>query len=53
MQVQLTTIAQPKYQMGKYAIELLLKELNEKSKREIKRIVLEPELIIRKTTRNK
>jgi LacI family transcriptional regulator len=50
-QVQLTTIAQPKYQMGKYAIELLLKELNDKTKREIKRIILEPELIIRKTTR--
>jgi len=50
-QVQLTTIAQPKYQMGKYAIELLLKELKDNSKREIKRIVLEPELIVRKTTR--
>ncbi|MHB1394056.1 MAG: LacI family DNA-binding transcriptional regulator [Clostridia bacterium] len=50
-QIQLTTIEQPKYQMGKYAIELLMKELEDKSGRELKRIILEPKLKARKTTR--
>jgi len=50
-QIQLTTIEQPKYQMGKYAIELLMKTLEDKSDREIKRIILAPKLKIRKTTR--
>jgi len=50
-QIQLTTIEQPKYQMGKYAIELLMKTLEDKTDREIKRIILEPKLKIRKTTR--
>lgn len=50
-QIQLTTVAQPKYQMGKYAIEMLIRELRDKQKPEIKRTILEPELKVRSTTR--
>lgn len=50
-QVQLTTIAQPKYEIGKYAIDILVSEMRKASKGEVQKIILEPELIIRKTTR--
>ncbi|KUO75921.1 MAG: hypothetical protein APF77_17220 [Clostridia bacterium BRH_c25] len=50
-QIQLTTIAQPKYQIGKRAVELLLKEINEKENQKSKIVILEPELIVRSTTR--
>lgn len=50
-QIQLTTIAQPKYLMGKYAVEILLNEIKNKTNKEIKKIILDPELIERKTTR--
>ncbi len=50
-QIQLTTVSQPKYLMGKMAAEVLLNEINGISTREVRKIILEPELIIRKTTR--
>ncbi len=50
-QIQLTTIEQPKYQMGKYAIELLMKSFKDGPEREVKKIILEPKLRARKTTR--
>lgn len=45
----LTTISQPKYDMGCYAMEMLLKQLKEKNK-EAAKITLEYELIIREST---
>ncbi|HYE82648.1 MAG TPA: LacI family DNA-binding transcriptional regulator [Clostridia bacterium] len=50
-QIQLTTIAQPKYQIGRCAVELLLKEINDRENKVSKIVILEPELIIRSTTR--
>lgn len=50
-QIQLTTIAQPKYLMGKYAAEVLLNEINGVATRGLRKTILEPELVIRKTTR--
>lgn len=51
-QIQLTTIEQPKYQMGKRAIELLVRVLKAEEDSEVIRMILEPKLKIRKTTRN-
>ncbi|MDW7671013.1 MAG: LacI family DNA-binding transcriptional regulator [Bacillota bacterium] len=50
-QIQLTTISQPKYLMGRYAAEMLLSEIEGALTWEIRKTILEPELIIRKTTR--
>lgn len=50
-QIQLTTIAQPKNQIGRYAVELLLSVINERDHKEPRIIILEPELIIRSTTK--
>lgn len=52
-QIQLTTISQPKYLMGKYAAEVLFNDINGKLAKEIRKTILEPELIIRKTTRRR
>lgn len=49
-QIQLTTIYQPKYDLGKYALQILLEEIQEGENRVHKRIVLEPKLVIRDTT---
>lgn len=48
-EIQLTTIAQPKYQMGRIAADLLLNQINDKSSAKKKEIVLETELIERRT----
>jgi LacI family transcriptional regulator len=50
-QIQMTTIHQPKYALGKIVLETLVEEIRSKETRIIRRITLEPELIIRKTTR--
>jgi LacI family transcriptional regulator len=50
-QIQLTTIDQPKYYIGKLAFEILMEEIKHKEERFVKKIVLEPELVVRKTTR--
>lgn len=51
-QIQLTTIHQPKYELGKMLFETLLEEIkNKESKRPTRKIILNPELKIRKTTR--
>ena len=49
-QVQLTTIAQPRYLMGKTAAEILLRRIDG-AEIEEKHIILEPELVIRRSTR--
>lgn len=50
-QIQLTTIEQPKYQMGKHAVDLLMRAFKTEEGSEVKRIILEPKLKARKTTR--
>jgi LacI family transcriptional regulator len=45
----LTTVRQPKYEMGQRAVELLIDKIEGKSQRN-ERIILEPELIIREST---
>ncbi len=53
-QIQLTTVHQPKYELGKMLFETLLEEIRQKdSTRPTKKIILNPELKIRKTTRSK
>jgi LacI family transcriptional regulator len=46
-EIGLTTVRQPKYEMGKLAAEILLERILNKEIREPKRYILEPELIIR------
>lgn len=48
----LTTIRQPKYEMGQKAAEIILEEIREKAsgRKESKQIILEPSLVIRETT---
>ena len=50
-QIQLTTIHQPKYALGKIVLETLVDEIKVKEHRIIKKITLEPDLIVRKTTK--
>lgn len=53
-QIRLTTIHQPKYELGKMLFETLLEEIqNKDSAGPTKKIILNPELKIRKTTRAK
>lgn len=53
-QIELTTIHQPKYELGKMLFETLLEEIREgETKRPTKKIILNPELKIRKTTKSK
>jgi len=49
IKVSLTTIRQPKYLLGKLAAEQLLEILENKSDREIRRVILRPELVIRQS----
>ncbi len=53
-QIELTTIHQPKYELGKMLFETLLEEIKNKDRaRPTRKIILNPELKIRKTTRPK
>ena len=49
VKVPLTTIRQPKYLLGKLAAEQLFEILENRSNKEIKRIILRPELLIRQS----
>lgn len=52
-QIRLTTIHQPKYELGKMLFETLLDEIkNKDTAKPTKKIILNPELKIRKTTRS-
>ena len=51
----LTTVNQPGFEMGKKAFKLLYKEIKNKKKKKVinyKNVVLETDLIIRKSTKN-
>lgn len=48
-EIRLTTVSQPKYQMGRIAADLLLDQIHEKSGAKKKEIILETELIERGT----
>jgi LacI family transcriptional regulator len=49
IKVPLTTIRQPKYLLGKLAVEQLFEILENKSNKEVKRIILRPDLVIRES----
>ncbi|WP_018086710.1 LacI family DNA-binding transcriptional regulator [Desulfurispora thermophila] len=51
-EVSLTTVAQPKYAMGEMAAKILIEEIKEGPSREKKKIVLQPELIIRRSSQS-
>ncbi|MCK4824411.1 substrate-binding domain-containing protein, partial [bacterium] len=46
----LTTIAQPKRELGEIAAELLLEKISSKDTRKVEEIVLEPKLIVRESS---
>jgi len=46
--IQLTTVRQPRYEMGKKAVELMMERIKGKRK-EVKRIILPTKLVVRKT----
>ncbi len=48
-EIQLTTVAQPKYRIGRMAVDLLLDQIREKPGTGKQEIILEPELIVRET----
>lgn len=51
-QIEMTTIHQPKYELGRMLFETLLEEIQLKdSIKEFKKVILNPELKIRKTTK--
>jgi LacI family transcriptional regulator len=49
-EIQLTTVSQPKYEMGKLALLTLINQIKNEEKTVAKKIMLEPTLIVRKTT---
>lgn len=49
-EVSLTTIAQPKYIMGEMAAKILIEDIKEGAVRERKHIVLQPRLVVRKSS---
>jgi len=49
LQVPLTTVSQPKYDIGKKSVELLIKRINNPEK-EPEAIILEPSLCVRRST---
>ncbi len=49
LKVPLTTVAQPKEQLGKLAIEILLEKIEKKTK-ELRQVMLKPKLVIRESS---
>jgi LacI family transcriptional regulator len=49
-EIQLTTVTQPKYDMGKLALQTLMTQIKEDECPVARKIMLEPDLICRKTT---
>lgn len=49
-QIQMTTVAQPRVQMGKLAAEMLIEQIQNKQRSE-HHIMLEPNLVVRRSTR--
>jgi Transcriptional regulators len=50
MEMPLTTVLQPKFEIGRISSELLVNRINDKGSKFTQTIVLKPELIIRSTT---
>lgn len=49
--IKLTTVHQPKYEIGKLATKIIVKKLKSKKQGEPEKVILEPDLIIRDTCR--
>ena len=49
LEVPLTTVAQPSYEIGKKAAEVLINRLRKENSDEFQQIVLTPQLVIRKS----
>ena len=50
-EIELSTVAQQKYLLGRTAVEILVQEMHNKKREPIQRIILSPELIVRRTVR--
>ena len=50
-QINLSTVAQPRKEMGDYAVRLLIKQFDEEGKKEIEKKIFKTSLILRSTTR--
>jgi LacI family transcriptional regulator, galactose operon repressor len=51
-EIELSTMAQPKYLLGRMAVEILVKEIRNKQREPVQRVILPPELVIRRTIRD-
>ncbi len=49
---RLTTVSQPKYEVGSLAAEMLIQRINEENNRTFQRIILKPKVVIRESTLN-
>ena len=51
-EIELSTMAQPKYLLGRTAVEILVQEIRNKEREPLQRVILPPELVIRRTIRD-
>lgn len=49
-EIRLTTIHQPKYEMGQMAADILLEKIKDRTEGRPRRVILEPELIVRSSS---
>lgn len=52
LSMELTTVSQQIYRMGSLAVQTLIQSIEQKPREEAFRVVLEPKLIIRKSSRS-
>jgi LacI family transcriptional regulator len=51
-EIELSTMAQPKYVLGRTAVEILVQKIKTAQSDQVQRVILPPELIVRKTVRD-
>jgi DNA-binding LacI/PurR family transcriptional regulator len=50
LEIPLTTVIQPKFEIGKYSANLLLSRIDDKNSKFMQQVILKPEMVIRQTT---